>query len=72
MNHRRRDYGQALDLEFLNFEELGRSPVSKSVENRIDAPNEKLPLPHFPTLQKRAGKQEDRELFSNQFGQDLA
>lgn len=72
MNHRRRDYAQALDLEFLNFEELGRSPVSKSVENRVDSSGEKLPLPHFPTLRKRTGNSDERELFSNQFGQDLA
>ncbi|MCA9094984.1 MAG: hypothetical protein KDA68_15970 [Planctomycetaceae bacterium] len=72
MNHRRRDYAQALDLEYLSFEELGRSPVAKSVDNRIDTPAEKLPLPHFPTLQKRAGNAHERELFSNQFGQDLA
>lgn len=72
MNHRRRDYAQALDLEYLNFEELGRSPVSKTVDNRIDDPAEKLPLPHFPALQKREGNSEKRELFSNQFGQDLA
>ncbi len=72
MNQRKRDYAQALDLEFLNFEELGRSPVSRSLENRIDSAAENLPLPHFPTLRKRVGDPLDRELFSNGFGPDLA
>ena len=72
MNQKKRDYAQALDLEYLNFEELGRSPISKTPGTRIDPTSEKLPLPHFSTLKQRVGNPEDRELFSNQFGQDLA
>jgi len=72
MNQKKRDYAQAIDLEYLNFEELGRSPVSKRTDIRMDLTSEKLPLPHFSTLKQRTGDPDQRELFSNQFGQDLA
>ena len=72
MNQRKRDYAQALDLEFLAFEELGRSPVSRSGTDRVDFPADKPPIPHFQNLKRRVGDPEDRELFSGQFGPDLA
>jgi len=72
MNNKKRDYAQAIDLEFLNFEELGRSPFSNSTEGRLDSVAERLPIPHFPTLRKRVGDVQNREFFWNQFGQDLA
>lgn len=62
-------YGQALNLDQLRFEELGRSPITRLNELRRDA-GETTFSAHFLTC-ARKGDRRDRELYTGGFEQDL-
>jgi len=63
-------YGQALNLDQLRFEELGRSPVSKVTDDRKDEAENQI-APHFILTTQRKGARDERELQSEQFRDHL-
>ncbi|MFO1019954.1 MAG: hypothetical protein U0903_04570 [Planctomycetales bacterium] len=62
-------YGQALNLDQLRFEELGRSPITRMNELRRDTAEQPFSA-HFLTC-TRKGDRRDRELHSGGFEEYL-